>query len=114
MMKKRPFSRVLSLKNGLFLVEVRRLELRASWSQRNPEYLFPLIFSRFRPFPLENTSFPALLPPLFPCTPVVSVGQTVVKQNTPNAALSRIRGVFCRLYGNSCSAKSQGFSQSKF
>ena len=33
MMKKRPFSRVLSLKNGLFLVEVRRLELRASWSQ---------------------------------------------------------------------------------
>ena len=32
-MKKRPFSRVLSLKNGLFLVEVRRLELRASWSQ---------------------------------------------------------------------------------
>ena len=33
MMKKRPFLRVLSLKNGLFLVEVRRLELRASWSQ---------------------------------------------------------------------------------
>ena len=33
MMKKWPFLRVLSLKNGLFLVEVRRLELRASWSQ---------------------------------------------------------------------------------
>ena len=28
-----PLTRVLSLKNGLFLVEVRRLELRASWSQ---------------------------------------------------------------------------------
>ncbi len=40
-------------------------------SQRNPEYLFPLISGRFRLFPLGNTSFPALLPPLFPCAPVV-------------------------------------------
>ena len=57
-----------------YVVEVRRLELRASWSQRNPEYLFPLISRRFRPFPLGNTSFPALLSPLFPCAPCVDVG----------------------------------------
>jgi len=38
----------------------------------------------------------------------------VVKQNTPNAALSRIRGVFCRLYGNSVRTKSQGLSQNNF
>ena len=63
--------KVLSLKNGRFLVEVTGLEPAASCSQRNPEYLFPLISGHFRPFPLGNTSFPALLSPLFPRAPVV-------------------------------------------
>ena len=45
--KKRPFSRVLSLKNGLFLVEVRRLELRASWSQTQVRALFLLLSHHF-------------------------------------------------------------------
>ena len=66
-------------------VKIRRF---STLSQRNPEYLFPLISGRFRPFPLGNTSFPAFLSPLFPCAPCVEVGQTVVKQNTPNAALA--------------------------
>ncbi len=57
-----------------FFVEVRRLELRASWSQTLREYRFPLVSGHFRSFPLENTSFPALLLPLFPCTPCVDVG----------------------------------------
>lgn len=56
------------------MVEVTGLEPAASCSQRNPEYLFPLTSSRFRPFPLRNTSFPTLLSPLFPCTPCVEVG----------------------------------------
>lgn len=38
----------------------------------------------------------------------------MVKQNTPNAAFRRIRGVFCRLHGNSVRAQSQGLSQNKF
>ena len=32
----------------------------------------------------------------------------------PECSSRRIRGVFCRLYGNSYSAKSQGLSQNKF
>ena len=57
-----------------FLVGVKRLELPTSCPQRIWEYLFPLIFSRFRPFPLGNTSFPAILSTLFPCAPCVDVG----------------------------------------
>ena len=57
-----------------YLVEVTGLEPAASCSQTLQEYLFPLISRRFRPFPLGNTSFPAILSPLLPCTPVVSVG----------------------------------------
>ena len=54
-----------------YLVEATGLEPAASWSQRIWEYRFPLISGHFRPFPLGNTSFPALLSPLFPRTPVV-------------------------------------------
>ena len=54
MMKKRPFSRVLSLKNGLFLVEVRRLELRASWSQKVPNAQYIVLFSSLMCFLLQN------------------------------------------------------------
>ena len=56
------------------VVGMTGFEPAASCSQRIWEYLFPLISGHFHSFPLENTSSPAVLPPLFPCTPVVSVG----------------------------------------
>ena len=57
MMKKRPFSRVLSLKNGLFLVEVRRLELRASWSQTLKTWFFTWFYGLFGAFASGLTAF---------------------------------------------------------
>ena len=82
-----------------------------------PKNLGVPVSARFRAFPPLSARKHILSGTLTSTVSVYSgrvCGINCGQAKHPECSSRRIRGVFCRLYGNSCSAKSQGLSQNKF
>ena len=89
---------------------------------RTPDILLPKksgvpVSAHFQPFPPLSARKHILSGTLTSTVSVCSgrvCGINCGQEKHPECSFRRIRGVFCRLYGNSCSAKSQGLCRTNF
>ena len=113
-MKKRPFSRVLSLKNGLFWSKCGDSNSVPPGPKENRSTCFHLFPGISAPFRSETHPFRRSY---LHCFRVLRscLWDKLWSSKTPRIQLHAASEVFfCRLYGNSCSTKSQGRSRNKF